>query len=336
MGLFDGIASLVNTGVNAYMQRDINQFNNEQQWAMWRATNEYNSPAAQMQRYKDAGLNPNLIYGQQNTASPVQVGTAQAPKSSISGFGNPFLDFANMLSVKQDVHRKELENHLLEQTLEERKKSFELGNDKTVSEIDKNKSDISVNEKMIDKMQSDIERNGYLNTLSQLDAQIKNFETEDFDRLRKIRQNELEKSNNSVESSKLLVTNQKLQNELLGANIELATFQLQLDYAEYVLKNALTEESLSRIGLNETEAKKKLQEIDNMKKQIDVMASQIDLNQSNIDMNDSNIFTNKVRRQKMRWDIGSDWFKNIFGNRGVFQSAKDGMSAFKLATMLLK
>lgn len=29
----------------------------------WNMQNEYNSPAAQMQRFKDAGLNPNLIYG---------------------------------------------------------------------------------------------------------------------------------------------------------------------------------------------------------------------------------------------------------------------------------
>lgn len=31
---------------------------------MWNLNNEYNSPAAQMQRYSDAGLNPNLVYGQ--------------------------------------------------------------------------------------------------------------------------------------------------------------------------------------------------------------------------------------------------------------------------------
>ncbi|AXH76446.1 MAG: DNA pilot protein [Microviridae sp.] len=30
----------------------------------WNMQNQYNSPAAQMQRFKDAGLNPNLIYGQ--------------------------------------------------------------------------------------------------------------------------------------------------------------------------------------------------------------------------------------------------------------------------------
>lgn len=34
--------------------------------ADWNMMNEYNSPAAQMQRFRDAGLNPNLIYGNSN------------------------------------------------------------------------------------------------------------------------------------------------------------------------------------------------------------------------------------------------------------------------------
>ena len=48
-----------------------NQQNIEQQWQMWNATNEYNKPVNQMKRYEEAGLNPNLIYGQTNTANPI-------------------------------------------------------------------------------------------------------------------------------------------------------------------------------------------------------------------------------------------------------------------------
>lgn len=48
---------------NAQVQKDINKEN--QQWALAAEEREraYNSPVAQMQRLKDAGLNPNLIYG---------------------------------------------------------------------------------------------------------------------------------------------------------------------------------------------------------------------------------------------------------------------------------
>ena len=38
----------------------------------WERENAYNSPTAQMERFKAAGLNPDLIYGQQNTAGSAQ------------------------------------------------------------------------------------------------------------------------------------------------------------------------------------------------------------------------------------------------------------------------
>ena len=49
---------------NVRSQEKINESNIDQQWKMWNAQNEYNLPANQMQRYKDAGLSPHLIYGQ--------------------------------------------------------------------------------------------------------------------------------------------------------------------------------------------------------------------------------------------------------------------------------
>lgn len=47
--------------------------------ADWHMQNEYNSPAAQMKRYTDAGLNPNLIYGQSNEAPAVRSTSADTP-----------------------------------------------------------------------------------------------------------------------------------------------------------------------------------------------------------------------------------------------------------------
>lgn len=55
---------------NLQIARETNAANaalaqQQQNWNidLWNMQNEYNTPAAQMQRYKDAGLNPNLIYG---------------------------------------------------------------------------------------------------------------------------------------------------------------------------------------------------------------------------------------------------------------------------------
>lgn len=70
--------SVGNTASQAKSNRKSRRFAREEnekarQFALddWNRTNEYNSPAAQMKRYRDAGLNPNLIYGQTNTADAV-------------------------------------------------------------------------------------------------------------------------------------------------------------------------------------------------------------------------------------------------------------------------
>lgn len=59
---------------------------NEKNIEMWRMENEYNSPRAQMQRFQEAGLNPNLIYGQQNTGGSIATGN---PDSGSIGSTNP-------------------------------------------------------------------------------------------------------------------------------------------------------------------------------------------------------------------------------------------------------
>lgn len=44
---------------------------NEHDLRMWNLMNDYNSPMNQMARFKEAGLNPNLIYGQTNTTPAI-------------------------------------------------------------------------------------------------------------------------------------------------------------------------------------------------------------------------------------------------------------------------
>lgn len=65
---------------NAYAENVWNMQNkyNEQ---MWHQVNNYNSPMSQMTRFKEAGLNPALIYGQSNTSG--NIATAQFGKNSM-------------------------------------------------------------------------------------------------------------------------------------------------------------------------------------------------------------------------------------------------------------
>lgn len=53
---------------NAQQQQNLNDRTFQQNLEMWNLKNAYDSPEQQMARYKAAGLNPNLIYGQSNTS----------------------------------------------------------------------------------------------------------------------------------------------------------------------------------------------------------------------------------------------------------------------------
>lgn len=56
---------------NYQMQQQQQAFELE----MWNLKNQYDSPESQMARYQQAGLNPNLIYGQQNVSGNVPQGS---------------------------------------------------------------------------------------------------------------------------------------------------------------------------------------------------------------------------------------------------------------------
>lgn len=72
--------------MNDYSQAAYNYLQQQQQQAfeleMWKLKNEYDSPESQMKRYQDAGLNPNLIYGQQNVSGNVPQGSPATFHSS--------------------------------------------------------------------------------------------------------------------------------------------------------------------------------------------------------------------------------------------------------------
>lgn len=67
---------------NQQFTREINDLNYQRAMEQWHLENAYNSPKSQMQRYQEAGLNPNLIYGQQNLGSSINSPAAQASASN--------------------------------------------------------------------------------------------------------------------------------------------------------------------------------------------------------------------------------------------------------------
>lgn len=68
---------------------ELQKYNYDRNLELWNKQNEYNKPAMQMERFKAAGLNPNLIYGQTNTASPISTSSVQPSSQQISSLKIP-------------------------------------------------------------------------------------------------------------------------------------------------------------------------------------------------------------------------------------------------------
>lgn len=63
-------AGIFGSVMNRNSVRDSNAANERLSWQQWHATNAYNHPKRQMERFREAGLNPNLIYGQMSNVPP--------------------------------------------------------------------------------------------------------------------------------------------------------------------------------------------------------------------------------------------------------------------------
>lgn len=107
---------------NAWIQSNTNKknqqftermYDRQRQDALadWQMQAQYNSPEQQMRRYKEAGLNPNLIYGQgasATNAQPVrsvspQSYKAEAPQIDTRFIGDAVNSYFNVQNAQQDL-----------------------------------------------------------------------------------------------------------------------------------------------------------------------------------------------------------------------------------------
>lgn len=72
-----GLTSIINTNKTIKAQRKLAEYSYSKDLEMWNKANEYNSPTAQMERLKNAGLNPHLVYGNGSVTGNT---TTQTPK----------------------------------------------------------------------------------------------------------------------------------------------------------------------------------------------------------------------------------------------------------------
>lgn len=101
-----GLSALGNI-YSAHQQRSINRNNIYNQWQMYNATNEYNSPINTINRYKEAGLNPALMYGNVSPgyASNMNMAVQHAPQLDLSGVGDAI---SNALNYQQRERQIEI------------------------------------------------------------------------------------------------------------------------------------------------------------------------------------------------------------------------------------
>lgn len=131
---------------NIAYQKETNDLNYQRAMQMWNMENAYNTPKAQMQRYADAGLNPNLIYQQENTASDIGAPDAVAPQTSmdpatiVSNGGLPgIMEIGRALESAHTRYQQEkaLDSRLLTDAVAREKSIWELANQKETSEYAK-------------------------------------------------------------------------------------------------------------------------------------------------------------------------------------------------------
>lgn len=165
-----GIQTVGNAAVAAASNR--RQYKNQikamseqtaQNKALWDYQNAYNTPAMQMQRYRDAGLNPNLIYGSGAAASgnagpiqPTEVPTKQAIRPELPDAMSRYLNArqadAQYAATRQNVELAQTRGELMNMQIA-------LTNFKTMEQMARSKNfsalaDVELNTKKFIELKS--------------------------------------------------------------------------------------------------------------------------------------------------------------------------------------
>lgn len=107
-----------NTQMTIDANRELAKYSYAKDLEMWNMANDYNSPVNQMARFKAAGLNPNLIYG--NGSAAAGNTNATMPKynaPTVQYNYKPLVDLPGMLSQYQDFSMRQAQiNNVKAQT----------------------------------------------------------------------------------------------------------------------------------------------------------------------------------------------------------------------------
>lgn len=106
--------------------REMYQTQKQDNIDFWRMQNEYNTPAEQMKRFTEAGLNPHLAYTQANTAAPISSAQpTQGPNTQAAQ-----VDFDPLSELAKGLNLQMMNEQVLSQKLSNEEKALELEDEK--------------------------------------------------------------------------------------------------------------------------------------------------------------------------------------------------------------
>lgn len=103
-GLLGARSARRNTDRTIRANREMAEYAYSKELEAWHRQNEYNRPVAQMERFRDAGLNPHLIYGQGTAGQATQMPQYNAPRLDYNY--RPAVDPLSAVSAYMDLNQK--------------------------------------------------------------------------------------------------------------------------------------------------------------------------------------------------------------------------------------
>jgi len=114
-GAIGGVASIIGQERANKANKRMAEYQNQQNLQQWNRQNQYNSPSQQMQRLKEAGINPNMAYAKgtiNNTVSSsprMERAEAKSVTQNMPQLGN-FMNIAQIQQIKEQTEALRLAN----------------------------------------------------------------------------------------------------------------------------------------------------------------------------------------------------------------------------------
>jgi len=114
-GAIGGVASIIGQERANKANQRMAEYQNQQNLQQWNRQNQYNSPTQQMQRLKEAGINPNMAYAKgtiNNTTSSspkMERADMKSVTQNMPNLGN-FMSIAQIKQIKEQTEAQRLAN----------------------------------------------------------------------------------------------------------------------------------------------------------------------------------------------------------------------------------